>query len=121
MIEPTSYATMTREELIRELENKQRVIDWHNMMPEETAPEIPGEMNNVLAAPSQEHRLSKPEDGALRTPEDTPFNACMYREKGGDYRRLLIEAHRFLNAQAYTQEEMEDYCKRLDTFLGPLP
>lgn len=26
---------------------------------------------NVLAAPSPEHRPSKPEDGALRTPEDT--------------------------------------------------
>lgn len=46
------------------------------------------------------------------------FNACMYREKCGDYRKLLWEAHRFLNAQAYTREEMDDFSKRLNTFLG---
>lgn len=31
---------------------------------------------------------------------------------------LLQEAHRFLNAQAYEREEMDDFCRRLDTHLG---
>lgn len=46
------------------------------------------------------------------------FNACMYRGKCAGYRLFLMEAHRFLNAQQYTDEEIEDYCKRLNAFLG---
>jgi len=49
-------------------------------------------------------------------PED--INACRYRRKCGDYRLFLMEAHRFLTAQAYTQEEMEDFMRRLNDFLG---
>jgi hypothetical protein len=32
--------------------------------------------------------------------------------------RLLREAHRFLNAQAYEEDEIEGYCKRLNDYLG---
>jgi hypothetical protein len=31
---------------------------------------------------------------------------------------LLHEAHHFNNAQAYTREEMDDFCERLAKFLG---
>jgi len=33
-------------------------------------------------------------------------------------RRLMIEAHRFLTAQAYTPEEIDDFAKRLNDYLG---
>lgn len=33
-------------------------------------------------------------------------------------REMLLEAHRFLNAQAYEREEMEDFCRRLNDHLG---
>jgi hypothetical protein len=48
-------------------------------------------LNDALAAPSSEHRLSKPEDGASRTPECTPTMLTagalaiveLYRGEGG--------------------------------------
>lgn len=39
----------------------------------------------------------------------------------GDFRvavELLREARHFLNAQAYTQEEIDEFCHRLDLYLG---
>jgi hypothetical protein len=36
-----SYADMTREELIRELENKQKVIDWHCQQEREMETDLP--------------------------------------------------------------------------------
>lgn len=44
-----------------------------------------------------------------------------WREERQKYRvikALLLEARDFLNAQAYTEEEMEDFCGRLDDYFG---
>jgi len=54
-----------------------------------------------------------------------PLNACLHRPSCVAKRQelyaaqdLLREARQFLNAQAYTQEEMDDFCKRLDAHFG---
>jgi len=44
-----------------------------------------------------------------------------WREERQRYRvlkELTLEARHFLNAQAYTEEEMDDFCKRLDAYFG---
>lgn len=47
----------------------------------------------------------------------TPTMECI-KYLRGDALALLREAHRFLNAQAFTEEEMDDFCRRLDVYFG---
>lgn len=39
-------------------------------------------------------------------------------ETAKEDRAFLLEAHQFLTAQAYTQEEMDDFMRRLNDHLG---
>ena len=54
--------------------------------------------NNVLAAPSPEHRLSKPEDGALRTPEDIRAASSEKPREGATPRTDKLRKRKYANA-----------------------
>lgn len=49
--------------------------------------------------------------------EEGDVSSSLY-ELSKNMEKLLRESHRFLFAQAYTREEIDDFGKRLNDFLG---